>query len=212
MQAKNRSKIRPLSKSKSSFYGFFESNYQISASHRALIGVQFFKSKPSRFDDNVHKNLVLEKISHGDIISVEHFGVHDDTVNSVLVNKRVGALLVGDSEGRLVQYDLSEGRSMLRVQRDYGEIHSGQISCFAALGQFAFIGTFDYVVKVVDMRRRLLLSGSVTTAIQIIYSLQICRVTSNKVFLTVTGKNPNYLSGQSDIYDVSILSNNHIIS
>lgn len=116
--------------------------------------------------------------------------------------------MVGDSEGRAIQYDLNEGKSMLKVQRDYGNLGIGSLRASAQFEKLVILGGHRFCFKVIDVCKRSVVRESFFTNIRIIYSFCFCPVSSETVFLSVAGLDSEYLDSQMELFDVTNLVQN----
>jgi hypothetical protein len=83
----------------------------------------------------------------------------------------------------------------------------GPIFAVDQIGDVLVFGGYDYYsIRAIDSVNKTLLPGTLKTAIQYVDSLRFCKLPENKVYLSVCGRNPNYLNGQTDIYDATDLA------
>jgi hypothetical protein len=81
----------------------------------------------------------------------------------------------------------------------------------AVFGNLAVFGGMSNV-RVLDMQKQEIFMGPLKTALTYNDSLQICRISSSEVLLTVVGSGPRFNSNESDVYNINELLKLHRIS
>lgn len=112
----------------------------------------------------------------------------------------------------MIQYHLDLENQKFSKTKDYGDLKIGRIySSFEYLG-LVFFGGRDSRLRVLDLSKKKLIQGHLSTAIEYILSLQVCVVGKSRVYLVVVGKEPDYSSSKSDLYDLQLLTKNRSLS
>lgn len=120
---------------------------------------------------------------------------------ALLYNADLRVLLVGDANGKVIQY--SQDNNWL-LQKDYGHLGVGMILACAQFGDFGVFGgsAGNYCnLRVINVKTQKLLLQKVETAFQQISSLEFGS-SSWSTFLLVSGGSPNF-SHRTDLFLVS---------
>jgi hypothetical protein len=126
-------------------------------------------------------------------------------VFSLLANEALNILWVGDSEGDIFQYVLGP-KNVWKLQTKYSKYTDREIRSIRSLSRFGnllFAGDNSSDVFVINTADKKILPGRIYTAIYHTNSLQICKVSPSKTYLTVTGKLSNYSRNKTDLFDIS---------
>jgi hypothetical protein len=114
---------------------------------------------------------------------------------------------VGDKQGRVIEYQEGSNKETWTKVKDYGDLGIGWIVSVDQIEDVLVFGGYEtYSIRAIDSVNKTLLSGTLKTAFEDIYSLQVCELPKNKVFLSVCGGNPDYLNNQTDIFDAKELA------
>ena len=171
----------------------YENDFAILPDQQTFIGVWTQHRTTPLIENIANPFLPVKLVEHqSDIITVIPNGDHTE-------------LLVGDKSGRLAQYGMTDGHSMARLIKDYGNSGVHSVLSGARIGYLVAVGGSNYAVKMVDMRSRRVLEGRLTTAIKAVESVKFCAMSESKVLLSISGKNPSYSDQKTDIFDVSEL-------
>ena len=205
--SKKNFKIKPLHKTINQYFNRFQGNFVILPNEQTIIGYNANSGK-----------LQLENICSNSPAREIEFEIIDSLVHTILYNFELKALLIGFSNGRLLQYLLGK-RGKLTMDKDYGDIGINCISVSTLLGNIAAIGgTYQNQMKfkkycrlkLLDMNLKVLVSPNIKTAICSIKSLSFGE-TSDQIFLGIAGAVPNYLAERTDIFDAKQLFKNYLL-
>ena len=145
--------------------------------------------------------LVRESFS-GNRLQRFQFGNHKSKVLSLLVDHKLNSLFAGDEHGKLVQYNLQNGK----IIKDYGLLHVGALMSIASWEGLMALGGFYQKIVFVNVKKTQVLNV-MPTAIGNILSLHFCPLVSTnnnpKLLLTVTGLDSDYEHSKTDVFDVT---------
>lgn len=130
------------------------------------------------------------------------FGNHSQRIRSIVINEDLQTLVVGDFSGTVIQYDLCNGRSSLKVIRHYGNIGIGRILSSTRINNFVIFGGDSFCFRVIDTAKRMMVTSSIRTSVECITSLTICRKSNEDVFLCVVGSFP-VAGDDPDVFKIS---------
>lgn len=198
LEAEHSSTVSAQQASSTRFFCFHENSFQVLRDENTVIGIEY---------NDLKELIILEQLDQDDpeyrpII----FRGSKNKVNTLLVCEELNLLLAGDDDGTVVQFNLSTGA----VTRDYGYLGVGGVLACARMGRVAVFGGFDdLAVLLLDEQR--VFDVPIETALSSIYSLRCCVVDGSKsqdsprVMITIDGKDPDYSSPKTDVFDATAL-------
>ena len=133
------------------------------------------------------------------------FGSHDGKITSVVLMENSHTLLVGDSEGNVVQYLHDTATNTWSVTRNYGFLGIDDVNFGIGLGHFAVFGGKNGRIRILDTQKTHLLENFYKTGISCVYSLSPCTTEESQALVSVTGILSNYSEELTDLLDVSRL-------
>jgi hypothetical protein len=151
--------------------------------------------------DNVNM-LISEDITMNDYDALAEIHKHGDTIYTVFYDEVSKSLFVGGVY-ELNQYKKYEESKYWFMVRDYGDIGIGDIYSIKQIGNLLVFGGNYKTLIAMDSVKQQILEGEIETAIENIYSLQVCELEYEKTYLSVNGSDPNYSYDVSDLYDVT---------
>ena len=149
-------------------------------------------------DESDKKKLMIEDITSN---SPAQIGEHKDDIRTLLFDEASKTLLVGDDSGHVLQYKQGESGEF-SLLKDYGNVGVGCVRSSTQVGDFTVFGGTKQKIKVIDIQSQRLLEGSIETAYEDINSLRACRLTSEKVLLSVGGRNPSFSESKTDVFEI----------
>ena len=191
--------IQPDHQSKSMFYVRYDSNFTILSDEKTVVGVDY------EGDSDV---LILENITKyidSSYLPIR-FGEHKRLIKTILYNKKINALLVGDTSGRVIQYDLGSSVTIRpKMVKDYGMFKIRSANSSANFGNLAVIGgEGQYLFIIINMKTRQVIAKSEISAIKDVSSINLCLINNNsQLALTLSGKISEYTEQKTDIYDIT---------
>ena len=163
---------------------------------------------------NAYPNMII-KHSITDLSEpVVTFNFITGRVYTLGVNEHQNVLFAGgsgcDSDGQVMQYDLSTGQ----VVKAIGKGGIGSVQSSISVGNLWFFGGYgSFKLVVVDSVSRQVLGKPVRSAIWTIYSIAVFKIQemshSSKVLILTVGLLPNYSKNQTDVFDITALVNKH---
>ena len=124
-------------------------------------------------------------------------------ISTMIFNQNLNSLLVGKENGCLLQFERDLFGDLKKL-KDYGDIELGEISASDWLGDFAVVGGDTWMISLINMKKREVIQKKIKTAIELIYSLQFCKVSLNQIYLVVGGiGRKDYSDSKTDWFDVS---------
>ena len=132
------------------------------------------------------------------------FGGQEGSIKTFFVHPQLNMLFVAGDFAQVAQYDLSPGRSRLKMVKLFRIQGMAHFWASARFGNLAVFGDCDYHFVFVDLLSRKVIGSKVKTAIQYICSLKFCRVSDSRILLCVTGEHPHYGNSETDVFDVSL--------
>ena len=143
------------------------------------------------------------------IIQIENFSKmkgpfvicnQENFISTVLFNRNLNVLLVGDLNGNVIQF---KWRNKAWVkQKDYGNLKIGRIYSCDHYQNIAVFGGNLSSLRFIHMEKMQILGDSLQTAVEVIYSIQFCQITS-KIYLILGGRWVSYSRDNTDIFQVS---------
>jgi hypothetical protein len=197
MSASPGATINHVHQSQKKYWVEFENNFLVLPDGKTVIGSE----------GGEYKNLICEDITKNDASAYSLIATHGDDIDSVFYNAVSKSLFVGDQNKVVIEYEEKENNLSWRETKNYGNLGIGDIECFEQIGDILIFGGYDtYSIRAIDTVKKVLLPGSLKTAIGCVYSLQKCELLDNKVYLSICGSFPNYSEQQTDIYDATDLA------
>jgi hypothetical protein len=190
LKADHKQKIDFLNKSRAKYWGWLQNQLVILEDGHIFIGVNA---------DN-KKQIITEDIRNDN--SSEIIAQHENNVISLLANTALNIFWAADEDGNIFQYVLGPTNGW-KVQAKYSDL--GTILCLSLFGNLLFAGGADSKVFIINIADKKVLPMEIKTAIQEIYSLKTCVISSSEIFLTVTGEGISYCDGKTDLFDISKL-------
>lgn len=151
-------------------------------------------------DASDQKKLMMENITKGKPIEI---GAHSDVIQTVLFHTPTESLLVGDKSGVVKQY--KKKNDSFTMIKYYGDVGVEKILSSAQVGRFAIFGGNNYSLVAIDIKNQTLKKAVPKTSYKSIKSLQICFTKYKKILLSVSGRKPDFYSGNSHIFDVTCM-------
>ena len=133
-------------------------------------------------------------------------------IYTILINEENLSLLVGGSDGRLLQKSFNFQGNLGKILKDYGDLGIGRIYSSCLLGNIAVFGGYNYKLAFINTQKREFMGYSFDLAPEYIYSIELCWVQNKpqpKALLTVSGENYDY-NGKTDVLDVTHLFPKHM--
>ena len=135
--------------------------------------------------------------------------IHEININTIVYNQKTQSLFSGDSEGLVVQYKKEGKNNEWVVVMDYDDMDIGYIYSSTSIENVVVFGGNDYSVRMINAETMEIMGGKIKTAMECIYSLKICLIENknaqNEYFLTLTGEDPEFTSGKSNLYHLTDL-------
>ena len=147
-----KNKITSQKVSEKKFWVDFENSFVVLDDSKTIIGVDA-KSRTILMEENLWDGKYSKVI-----------GQHGKRINTILHLAGLNALLVGDDNNQLVQYQqgLREGWV---VSRDYKDLGIGKVLSSTCIGNLAVLGGNNGCVRVVDVEQAEMLGEPYRTAI-----------------------------------------------
>jgi hypothetical protein len=180
--------INFCNKSRGKYWGEYQNHFLILDDGNTYIGIKYGKIKQI-ITENITNN------SPPDIVAE-----HEMNIFSLFINETQDLLWAGGFDS-IFQYCRGPANSW-KIQAKYSGLGIGYIHCFSRLGNLLFAGGSTYNVCVVNTADKQVFSKNIKTAIEYIYSIQICEVSASEIYLTVTGDYPSYSDNNTDIFNV----------
>ena len=137
--------------SKGVYESYFQNSFQIFKDQDRIIGVN--GKQPCSL---LLENIVDTNPHHSSF----GFGNHSQRKRSIVINEDLQTLVVGDFSGTVIQYDLCNGRSSLKVIRHYGNIGIGRILSSTRINNFVIFGGDSFCFRVIDTAKRMMVTSS----------------------------------------------------
>ena len=171
-------------------------SFHVLADESTILGIDF-RSKSAVFRESLEADAAPSVLYSSDTMKISKLAV-DARSNSFVLGETAGA------SDRLVHCDLTTGR----VLGWYRTCYLSTVSVGRLCGNLLFVSSFGCnTIVIVDIAARNILFETVTTAIGNAVCLQVCPVeageSETKYALAVTGFEPDYSDGKSDLFDVS---------
>jgi hypothetical protein len=192
LSAKHRNMLFPIFKSKRDYWVDYANQFLVLPDGRTIIGVDWRnKSK-----------LLCEDILRNDPFGCTQIGSHLGWILTVYYSVVSRSLFVGDTAGTVVQYKPIGSYFDWHNFCNFGNLKIGQILSVAQTGDFLIFGGNDSDLRAIDIAKKEVLQGTLTTAFKYIHSLQTCELPDKQVQLSVTGSDPIKSDFLTDIFRV----------
>jgi hypothetical protein len=176
----------------------YENHFLVLPDGKTIIGVEY---------KGQHNVLFMEDISRNDVNAYRQIATYGYYIYTVFYNSVSKSLFVGENSGKVAQYQRDVNGETWTMAKDYGNIGIGHIFSVDQIEDIViFGGGGSHSVRANDSKNKNLLQGTLKTAICYIYSLQVCELPENKVYLSVCGQNQNYTNTKTDIYNATELA------
>jgi hypothetical protein len=194
LKAETDSTMCAVRKTHPKLYAMYENNFVLLPCGEKVIGV----------DGEDSNNLILVDISQEPATQSYPIGRHKCTITNVLYFAEWQTLLTGDGYGHVVQYEVHPSKKSFQLTRDFGKIGVGDIKSCCQFLHLAVFGGYggDRRVGVVDVRRGRVVERP-ATAVGDVQSLEVCRVSGSKVYLTAFGLEADYSQKKSDVVELN---------
>ena len=178
MNADDDSLIVPQNISFEKYHCFYENSFQVLSNEQTLVSVK----------DSNKSTILLEDIESDD---PDYMPVsltsNSSVVNVIIKSEELKAIWAGDSQGHLVQYDLTSGE----LVKDFGNLQIGKILSGTILGSIAVFGGCHFL-RVVSAKKREVLGVPLKSTIAEICSLHFCLVNDDSlendlILLSISG-------------------------
>lgn len=190
MKSESREEINFKNETKNKFWSIFENTFVVLPDEKTIVGV----------DTKIESTLVVEDMTTNKSAS---FGKNENYILNLLYDKVSETLFAGDSGGYIKQYKRSRKIEPFSLVKDYGNVGIQDVFSSAQVGRYAFFGGFDRSVVAINIDERQLCKGKIESPFESTFSLQACRGSRSKFYLSLGGANPDYISNTSDFLDVT---------
>lgn len=181
-----------LAESKQTFSAGLEQHFLVLPDKKTVVGC----------DGADRKRLMMEDTRTNQVVNI---GTHSNSVKSVLYFEKTKSLLVGDSDGHIVQYQRVGDSAPFERVKDFGDVGIGYVQSSTQVGDYSIFGGFDSSsLVVVNVSAGEVLKGRVKTAFKHVDSLRVCAVSDQKVLLSVGGRQACYVGNGSDVFEVIV--------
>ena len=156
---------------------------------------------------NYNKNLVIiEDVTKQNEYKILEEKVYSEKsyISCLHLCESLHCILTGDDKGRVKQFVIHEGRGFFKLVKDYGNLGTSEVRCFSGFSFIVFVAG-EKGIKAIDLKTREIIEFHLSNAIGLISTIQICGISSDKVYLVVGGYVPDYSCMKTDIFDVSNL-------
>jgi hypothetical protein len=195
MKANPGSTLTHVHKSEQNYWVESENHFLVLPDGKTIIGA----------DGSKNKHLFTEDISASGNNAYRQIATHGKTISTVLYKSLSKTLFVGDNGGRVVEYQEDANKETWTKIKDYDDLGIGRIYSVDQIGDVVVFGGNNYTIRAIDSVNKKLLPGILKTAIKYVCSLQFFELPEEKIYLSICGRNPNYLNNGTDIYDATEL-------
>ena len=182
--------IKPQYQSEQNFHAKIKSSLIVLPDGKTIVGV----------DPKTEKKIILEDITTNKHTS---FGNHTGIIRCLLYDQTTQTLFAGDFKGRVMQYEKSTEDESFVLVEDYGDVGVDAVWSSAQVGEFAIFGGYNGKIMAIDIKNRRRVERSIKTAIGFVTSLEVCKMKNLKMFLSVSGRDPDYSEDKSDFFDLT---------
>ena len=202
MEHNQRANIEPINISSSIFGVEYENQFVVLEDSKHVIGV----------DPNDGRNLIFENVETQKAFK---FRCSESTyylIVTLVYVEKTGSLYTGDRDGHLQKYKIDEANKTFQKVKNYGKIGIDLIYSSQRFLHLVFFGGNESQIKVLDLSTSKLLPGRLETAIEYIYSIQVCVISHNQIYLAVFGTDTHYSDDKTDLFEVSgLLLNSPVV-
>ena len=156
--------------------------------------------------------MILENIENGSIFEFQGNFTTGYFITIPFYDEETGFLYCGEIEGELQKLKFDNEKKTCKLVKNYGDLEIGRNTSYYRFLDNVFFGGNEGKIKVLDLSTAEFFPDYLYTSIGWIISLQICRKSLDKIYLTVTGSEYDYSDDKTDLFDVSgLLLKNPII-
>ena len=201
LAANNMDSLAPDLTSKSSFNCYFENSFQVLQDQITIIGTKFDKLTSQWL-------LVQEHLSRDESEAhVIEFGEYKNEITTILVMEEFGHFFAGCNDGNVIQYKINTLGTKPKAVKKYGNIGIGNLHSSVSVANLAVFGGDESQLAIISADKKQILGDKINCAIKKIYSFSVCQVRQRnkdlQVLLAISGKNSEYLEGQTDLLNVT---------
>jgi hypothetical protein len=194
--AGNKETISPINSSKKTFNVWKDDQFIILPGEESILGIK---------GDVDRKTLVRENINIDK--EAETVDVLDGEISVIRFDGK-SCILVAGFNFNLLKYELENNKIVKTYVFEDSMFKS--INCIAIIGSFAVVGG-DHILmgdqreylQAFDIKKEKMIGEPVQTGVKTILFLEFWRKSSEELVLQVGGDIPDYLSGESTVFDVS---------
>ena len=190
LNASHQSKVKPSWVSASAYSCMYENSFQVFRDERTLNRVSASNKRVIQIEDVTKQN------------SQTLFEQQSSEVHCLVLSEQQDTILAGDCSSSVTQYKRNELTNTWEQEHQYRDLQVGDIQAMASFGKSVFVGGDEGRICVLDFEEKTIKRAFFETAITLIYSLQICRVSLGQVFLAVSGTYANYDDELTDLFEV----------
>jgi hypothetical protein len=146
----------------------------------------------------------MEDITTNDQTPVE-IGNHNRTINTLIFIEELNTLLAGDWDGTVIQYKVDPKNKTWSLVKEYGNLEINAVFSCVRVGDLIIFGGYEgYLFRVINFKTMEIIGEAYKTGIYSIYSLSLCKISSQQVLLSLSGIG-HYYGKRSDILDITEL-------
>lgn len=190
-QASHNQTIKAVNTSSGTYFSYYENTFEVLPDAKTLLAVN---------GEYGWEKLMVEDISspEGPAQLFEQSGY----IYCILY--RNSSLFVGDHSSALAEYRHLHG-GQFQHEHTFRELGVGYVWSVCLLGDLAVVGggMTNRHIALIDLKNRQLLAQPVLTAVEKIFSLQVCRLSRSRLLLTVVGTYSPDRGDHTDLFDVS---------
>lgn len=165
-----------------------------------------FRLSPDKESSILHKENLQDKTSSTVCLIDKDF-----FIESLLINHQTNSIyltgsMINDDKSRVEHYDLATGKLLGSFSLTGANIIMEAVRA----NRLCFLGCNNACLRVMDVDKAQLVLDAVTTAVGIIFSIEVCEVVNDdsgevKFVLALAGKVNDYSGGKTDLFDVTEL-------
>jgi hypothetical protein len=200
INAANQETIKPVHVTTNRFECSFESDFLVLSNGKRILGPDF-----------LHRNsFTLETIGEPspprrvNFVGENQKCVFQHIIKTFWFDEKTNSFFIGKSGGHLKQYTRGSCSYSWKLVKDYGDVGIQVPVSSCGFENLAVFGGSFNKVAVVDTHKRKLVRV-LETAVGMISSLEICKVSECRVYLVVIGSELDYSKGQKDLIDIADL-------
>jgi hypothetical protein len=196
MKTEDKGSVKYVHQSQKNYYVCYENMFIVLPDGKTIFGEEYGNSSM----------LISEDISKNESDACIEVDKRGKTICTLFYDEVSESLFAGGWDEKLGQYKKSKDSQSWTMVKDYGNMGIGWIYSVAQIGNLLIFGGNHTKLIAIDGVNQRQLEGGVDTAIGLVFSLQVCELPDEEMYLSVNGENISYSDDKTDLFDATDLA------